>query len=100
MRASTEGFHSQTPSLSRASTGLVPNEPGVYVIADQDGIVYVGMAGRNGKGSVRNRLRDYASGQIVNMFEAMERKILVPVRLDDVRCASTSPNRFMLARRM
>jgi hypothetical protein len=26
------------------------------------------MAGRNGKGSIRNRLRDHASGQIVNMF--------------------------------
>ena len=46
----------------------VPAEPGVYVIADRDEIVYVGMAGRNGKGSIRNRLRDHASGQIVNMF--------------------------------
>jgi hypothetical protein len=26
------------------------------------------MAGRNGKGTLRNRLRDHASGQIVNMF--------------------------------
>jgi hypothetical protein len=40
----------------------------VYVIFDQDEIVYVGMAGRNGQGSLRNRLRDHASGQIVNMF--------------------------------
>ena len=46
----------------------IPNEPGVYVIADQQEIVYVGMAGRNGKGGIRNRLRDHASGQIVNMF--------------------------------
>jgi hypothetical protein len=46
----------------------VPNEPGVYVIMDQEEVVYVGMAGRNGKGSIRNRLRDHASGQIVNMF--------------------------------
>src|SRR5688572_26472273 len=46
----------------------VPDEPGVYVIMDQEEVVYVGMAGRNGKGSIRNRLRDHASGQIVNMF--------------------------------
>jgi hypothetical protein len=46
----------------------VPAEPGVYVIWDRDEVVYVGMAGRNGKGSLRNRLRDHSSGQIVNMF--------------------------------
>jgi hypothetical protein len=46
----------------------VPPDPGVYVIYDRDEVVYVGMAGRNGHGSLRNRLRDHASGQIVNMF--------------------------------
>jgi len=46
----------------------VPDEPGVYVIYDMGELVYVGMAGRNGRGSLRNRLRDHASGQIVNMF--------------------------------
>jgi hypothetical protein len=46
----------------------VPAQPGVYVIYDIDEVVYVGMAGRNGQGSLRNRLRDHASGQIVNMF--------------------------------
>jgi len=46
----------------------VPADPGVYVIYDVDEVVYVGMAGRNGRGSLRNRLRDHASGQIVNMF--------------------------------
>ena len=46
----------------------IPNVPGVYVIADNREIVYVGMSGRNGKGGLRNRLRDHASGQIVNMF--------------------------------
>jgi len=46
----------------------VPAQPGVYVIYDLDEVVYVGMAGRNGQGSLRNRLRDHASGQIVNMF--------------------------------
>jgi hypothetical protein len=46
----------------------VPDAPGVYVIFDLDEALYVGMAGRNGKGCLRSRLRDHASGQIVNMF--------------------------------
>lgn len=46
----------------------VPDAPGVYVISDLDEVIYVGMAGRNGMGSLRRRLRDHASGQIVNMF--------------------------------
>ncbi len=46
----------------------VPDEPGVYVISDLGEVVYVGMAGRDGKGSLRKRLRDHASGQVVNMF--------------------------------
>jgi len=46
----------------------VPNRPGAYVIYDGDEVIYVGMAGRNGGGSLRKRLKDHASGQIVNMF--------------------------------
>lgn len=47
----------------------VPEDPGAYVIYDlDDEVVYVGMAGRNGRGSLRNRLRDHSTGQIVNMF--------------------------------
>ena len=46
----------------------VPTKPGVYVIHDLDEVIYVGMAGRNGRGNLRNRLRDHASGQMVNMF--------------------------------
>ena len=46
----------------------VPAGPGVYVIYDLDEVVYVGMAGRSGRGSLRNRLRDHRSGQMVNMF--------------------------------
>jgi excinuclease UvrABC nuclease subunit len=46
----------------------VPDLPGAYVIYDEGEAVYVGMAGRDGKGSLRRRLRDHASGQIVNMF--------------------------------
>ena len=46
----------------------VPDEPGVYVIYEGEEVLYVGMAGRNGRGSLRNRLKDHRSGQIVNMF--------------------------------
>jgi excinuclease UvrABC nuclease subunit len=46
----------------------VPAEPGVYVIYDLVEVVYVGMAGRDGKGSLRRRLRDHSTGQVVNMF--------------------------------
>jgi excinuclease UvrABC nuclease subunit len=46
----------------------IPLSPGVYVIYDHDEVIYVGMSGRNGKGTLRSRLRDHCSGQIVNMF--------------------------------
>lgn len=51
-----------------ADWASVPDEPGAYVIYDRDEVIYIGMAGRNGKGSLRRRLKDHASGQIVNMF--------------------------------
>lgn len=47
---------------------VVPDTPGVYVIFDENEVIYVGMAGRDRKGSLRRRLRDHASGQVVNMF--------------------------------
>jgi excinuclease UvrABC nuclease subunit len=68
LKAETTVPLSEPFAFATVKWSRVPAEPGVYVIADQDEIVYVGMAGRNGKGSVRNRLRDHASGQIVNMF--------------------------------
>jgi excinuclease UvrABC nuclease subunit len=46
----------------------VPAEPGVYVIFDREECLYVGMAGRDGRGSLRTRLKDHSSGQVVNMF--------------------------------
>ena len=46
----------------------VPDRPGVYVIHEGSEVLYVGMAGRNGGGSLRKRLKDHRSGQIVNMF--------------------------------
>ncbi len=47
---------------------FIPDTPGVYVIFEGNDVIYVGMAGRNGAGSLRRRLRDHASGQVVNMF--------------------------------
>ncbi|MFT3772680.1 MAG: hypothetical protein QM820_45390 [Minicystis sp.] len=46
----------------------IPDTPGAYVIYDEEEVIYVGMAGRDGKGSLRRRLQDHGSGQIVNMF--------------------------------
>jgi excinuclease UvrABC nuclease subunit len=46
----------------------VPDQCGVYIIYDRDEVVYVGMAGRDGGGSLRKRLKDHSSGQVVNMF--------------------------------
>lgn len=46
----------------------VPSEPGVYVIFDREECLYVGMAGRDRGGTLRRRLKDHSSGQVVNMF--------------------------------
>ena len=46
----------------------VPSEPGVYVIFDREECLYVGMAGRDGNGTLRKRLKDHSTGQVVNMF--------------------------------
>jgi len=54
--------------MGTADWSLVPDTPGVYVIFVEDEVIYVGMAGRDGKGSLRRRLRDHATGQVVNMF--------------------------------
>jgi predicted GIY-YIG superfamily endonuclease len=50
------------------SWSTVPDAPGVYVIYDHAEVLYVGMAGRDGAGSLRKRLKDHSSGQVVNMF--------------------------------
>jgi len=62
-----DGFSDPMP-FSAAEWSAVPDQPGVYVIYDKDELLYVGMAGRDGRGSLRRRLRDHASGQVVNMF--------------------------------
>ena len=61
------GFLDSVPFASATWTD-VPDSPGVYAIYDRDELVYVGMAGRDGKGSLRKRLRDHSTGQMVNMF--------------------------------
>ncbi len=38
------------------------------MIYEDDELLYVGMAGREGKGSLRRRLKDHSTGQVVNMF--------------------------------
>lgn len=54
--------------MGGADWSAVRDTPGVYVIFEGDAVLYVGMAGRQQKGSLRGRLRDYLGGQIVNMF--------------------------------
>ena len=41
----------------------VPEQPGVYVIYEGSEVLYVGMAGRDGRGSLRNRLNDPCSAR-------------------------------------
>lgn len=62
-----EGF-GPAVSMGTGDWLAVPEMPGAYVIFDREEVIYVGMAGRDGKGSLRRRLRDHASGQVVNMF--------------------------------
>jgi predicted GIY-YIG superfamily endonuclease len=54
--------------FSDVNWAAIPDATGAYVIYDGHEVLYVGMAGRDQKGSLRRRLRDHASGQIVNMF--------------------------------
>jgi predicted GIY-YIG superfamily endonuclease len=54
--------------FSDVSWSAVPDGPGVYVIYDHAEVLYVGMAGRDRGGSLRKRLKDHSSGQVVNMF--------------------------------
>lgn len=54
--------------MGTADWTAVSNTLGVHVIFDRAELIYVGMAGRNGKGSLRKRLRDHPTGQVVNMF--------------------------------
>lgn len=80
----------------------IPAQPGVYVIDDGDEIIYVGMSGRNGKGNLRNRLRDHCSGQIVNMFAQylfLARVQFIPSeRITHPRDAKAACHEYIVAR--
>jgi excinuclease UvrABC nuclease subunit len=54
--------------FKNADWSQVAESPGVYVIFDVDEVIYVGMAGRDGGGNLRKRLKDHSTGQLVNMF--------------------------------
>ena len=94
-----------TPELSErigfcdADWTAVPAGPGVYVIHDNDEVVYVGMAGRNARGSLRNRLRDHASGQIVNIFTQYlflaRVQFLSDKRITDPRAAKSACQKYI-----
>ena len=62
------GNLSEKISFNEVDWKEVPDDTGIYVIYEGEEVLYVGMAGRSGKGSLRRRLKDHFSGQIVNMF--------------------------------
>ena len=55
-------------SFAEVDWSSVPEAPGVYAIYEGGELLYIGMAGREGRGSLRRRLKDHSSGQVVNMF--------------------------------
>ena len=59
---------SDAVSFDSVDWNAIPDASGVYIIYDRDDILYVGMAGRDGRGTLRRRLKDHSSGQVVNMF--------------------------------
>jgi len=95
------GFSEPVP-FDNVDWDAVPSQPGVYIILDQDECLYIGMAGRDGAGTLRKRLKDHSSGQVVNMFAqylflarvqfASEQRITHP------RAAKTACRNYILAR--
>ena len=53
---------SNRTSFRDVAWGDVPASPGVYVIYENDEVIYVGMSGRNGQGNLRDRLRSRIRG--------------------------------------
>src|SRR5262245_44380434 len=62
------GSFSDVIRFADVSWSAIPDAPGVYVIYDHADVLYVGMAGRDGAGSLRKCLKAHSSGQVVNMF--------------------------------
>lgn len=80
----------------------VPDAPGVYVIYDLAEVLYVGMAGRDGGGSLRKRLKDHSSGQVVQMFAQylfLARVQFIPAeRIAHPRAANAACRAYILER--
>lgn len=72
------------------------------MIYEGDEVIYVGMAGRNGRGSLRNRLKDHCSGQIVNMFAQYlflaRVQFLTEERITDPREAKSMCHQYIVDR--
>jgi excinuclease UvrABC nuclease subunit len=89
-------------AFAEVDWAAVPDRPGVYVIYDKDEVAYVGMAGRNGRGSLRRRLKDHCSGQIVNMFAQylfLDRVQFVPERrITNPREAKAACHEYIVSR--
>ncbi len=47
----------------------VPETPGVYAVFEGERLLYAGMAGRNGRGNLRKRLKNHRDGNMVNMLK-------------------------------
>ena len=78
----------------------IPADPGTYVIYEGDEVIYVGMSGRNGKGNLRNRLRDHRSGQIVNVFAQYlflaRVQLISKERITDPRAAKAAYHKYII----
>jgi excinuclease UvrABC nuclease subunit len=68
MPAQPSAFLGFSNLIRFADVAWSDDAPGVYVIYDLAEVLYVGMAGRDSRGSLRKRLKDHSSGQVVNMF--------------------------------
>lgn len=91
MRAPTNISLSEPVSFAGVKWSSVPNELGVYVIADEEKIVYVGMAGGNKKEGIRNRLRYHASGEGFGIWLALFRV----QSLNDYRAAQAACKEYL-----
>jgi hypothetical protein len=89
-------------SFRDADWNLVPEEVGVYIIYDRGECIYVGMAGRDGSGSLRKRLKDHSSGQVVNMFAQYlflaRVQFQTPERVNHPRAAKAACRNYILER--
>jgi hypothetical protein len=95
------GF-SEPVRFAEVEWNAVPDTPGVYIIYDRAEVLYVGMAGRDGHGSLRQRLKDHSTGQVVNMFAQYlflaKVQFEVPERITHPRAAKDACRAYILER--